>query len=160
MKLPQLSLRDFFRLVALVVAITPTMGDTKEDSRREYYDGLQKSDEQQYERAIEHFTKAVELDPEYSDAYAARAKAYEAIDDLESSFKDREKAAQLRVAEDFSRGIGGAIVQRPEFWLVALSFVGCGVIAVWVCIRRINMLRGSRAPDFGEQDNWGADRKT
>jgi hypothetical protein len=63
-KLPQLTLCDLFWLVALVVAVTPTMGDTKEDSRREYYDGLQKSDEEQYEKAIEHFTKAIELDPE------------------------------------------------------------------------------------------------
>lgn len=159
-KLPQLTLRDLFWLVALVAASTPAIADTHEESRRRYYDGLENIDEQQFDEAIAHFTKAIELDPKYSDAYSGRAKAYEAIDDLDSSLKDRDKAAQLRVAEDFSREIGGVLVQRPEFWLVVLSFVGCGLIAVWIGIRRFNMLVGSRTPDFDERENWGAERKT
>jgi tetratricopeptide (TPR) repeat protein len=46
-----------------------------------------------YKDAIEQFTKAIDLAPDYADAYVARADAYEKIGMLEESAADYDRAS-------------------------------------------------------------------
>ncbi|KPK87636.1 MAG: hypothetical protein AMS27_01895 [Bacteroides sp. SM23_62_1] len=46
-----------------------------------------------YNDAIEQFTKAIDLEPDYADAYMARANAYEMIGKYEESAADYDRAA-------------------------------------------------------------------
>ena len=47
-------------------------------------------------RAIDDFTKAIELDETYADAYSHRATAYDATDEADKAKADRSKLKELK----------------------------------------------------------------
>ena len=46
-------------------------------------------------RAIEHFSKAIDLNPEYAEAYKMRGFVYNETDDLEYALKDLTRTIEL-----------------------------------------------------------------
>ncbi|UCG27556.1 MAG: tetratricopeptide repeat protein, partial [Bacteroidales bacterium] len=54
-----------------------------------------------YEDAIDQFTKAIELNPEYTDAYLARAQAFENLDKLQEAYEDYKRAFVFLPKEEF-----------------------------------------------------------
>jgi tetratricopeptide (TPR) repeat protein len=58
-----------------------------------------------FDKAIEYFTKAIELKPEYTDAYYNRGFAYELKKDVENSRKDYKKALEL--TPNYEKAIDG-----------------------------------------------------
>ena len=59
-----------------------------------YKMGLESKENKDWGDAIKHFTKAIELDPEYADAYYHRGAAYYWLDMLEESILNCEKSIQ------------------------------------------------------------------
>ncbi|MBI9038630.1 MAG: tetratricopeptide repeat protein [Bacteroidales bacterium] len=51
---------------------------------------------EEFENAIDDFSKAIETDPAYSDAYYNRGYCYELLNDFENSVKDYQKTLSLR----------------------------------------------------------------
>ena len=49
----------------------------------------------EHQKAIDDFSKVIELEPDYAYASAARAKAYEALGESELAEKDRQKHQEL-----------------------------------------------------------------
>lgn len=54
----------------------------------------------EYDAAIDHYTKAIELNPEYIEAYAERAQAYKCIGKNKLADADFKKARELRAKTD------------------------------------------------------------
>jgi len=55
----------------------------------------------EYQDAISNFTQALELDPNYADAYLLRAESYEAINQLEDAVSDYDRALALEPKEEW-----------------------------------------------------------
>ena len=76
-----------------------TENDSVEDSADFFYNrGLNLvgfGDNVRYDRAIAHFTKAIELNPDFASAFHSRAYAYYAIDDYPRAIADYTQAIQL-----------------------------------------------------------------
>ena len=49
----------------------------------------------QYPAAVEDFTKAIELNPTWADAFANRAEAYRALGQEDNAEADEERAKEL-----------------------------------------------------------------
>ena len=60
---------------------------------------------EEFEKAIEDFTKAIESDPTYSDAYFNRGYCYELLNDFENSIKDYQKT--LSLTPNYEKAING-----------------------------------------------------
>ncbi|MBW6492209.1 MAG: tetratricopeptide repeat protein [Lentimicrobium sp.] len=56
--------------------------------------------QQEYQQAIEAFTKAIELDADYADAYYNRALAYELLGDKTKARTEYEKVLRMRVNDE------------------------------------------------------------
>ena len=64
-----------------------------------HYDmGIAYFELERYAEAIKCFTKAIEINKEFGDAYFNRAAAYRQIDEFEKAVVDSEKARSLRVS--------------------------------------------------------------
>jgi tetratricopeptide (TPR) repeat protein len=76
-----------------------TEGESVEDSAESFYNrGLNLvgfGGNVRYDRAIAHFTKAIELNPDFAAAFHSRAYAYYSIDDYDHAIADYTKAIQL-----------------------------------------------------------------
>ena len=59
---------------------------------------------EQYERAIQDFSKAIELNPNNDWSYLARSAAYKAIGDNEKAQKDRDKVEEMLVSRIMKNG--------------------------------------------------------
>ncbi len=69
---------------------------SKPKTASEYLDrGCDKDDKRDSKGAIEDYTKAIELDPNYTEAYANRGWAKEELGDKEGAIADWQKAADL-----------------------------------------------------------------
>ena len=60
---------------------------------------------QEFDQAVEYFTQAIEIDPEYADAYYNRGFAYELLKDVENSKKDYKKTLEL--SPNYEKAIDG-----------------------------------------------------
>ncbi len=60
-----------------------------------YYHGLADAGDWEYPAAVEYFSKAIELDKSYRDAYYERAKAYFVLSDTQKALRDINKAIAL-----------------------------------------------------------------
>jgi tetratricopeptide (TPR) repeat protein len=58
-----------------------------------------------YESAIEYFTKAIDIKPDYAEAYYNRGFAYELLQDVENSQKDYRKTLELHA--NYEKAIEG-----------------------------------------------------
>ena len=61
----------------------------------EFYLGLTCQNEQDYSKAIEHYSKSIELNPRLAAAYNNSGSAYEAIGDIDRAISDYDKAIDL-----------------------------------------------------------------
>jgi tetratricopeptide (TPR) repeat protein len=77
---------------------------------KEWFDkGVEDYNNGSYDKAIEWFTKSIELDPEYANAYYNRGIAYDKKGLYDEAIKDREKARELnpeKYTEDFFTKVG------------------------------------------------------
>lgn len=62
---------------------------------RELYNGAEPLDEQDYSKTVYDTTKAIELYPEYLEAYARRSMAYDALGKTAKALEDFKKATEL-----------------------------------------------------------------
>lgn len=77
----------------------------KADAARWFEKGMELSSRQDYRGAIAAFTKAIEINPEFAEAYHKRGLRYQRIGDRKQSLADLKKAAQLghKNSQDFLR---------------------------------------------------------
>jgi tetratricopeptide (TPR) repeat protein len=61
-----------------------------------------------YDKAIEHYTMVIELDPTLAGAYGMRGIAYEKLGNYQQAIRDYKTAAKLgsKDAQDFLRKLG------------------------------------------------------
>ena len=64
-------------------------------AHEELYIGRTDQSEKRYRQAIEHYTKAIELNPQMARAYYNRGNANSALEEYEEALKDYSKAIQL-----------------------------------------------------------------
>ena len=89
----------------------------------EFYSGLTCQNEQDYPKAIEHYSKSIELNPRLVTAYNNRGSAYKAISDVDRAIADYNKAIDLNpeyAGVYYNRGI--AYRARGEFDLAIEDF--------------------------------------
>ena len=89
-------------------APTPTPEPTLSEAAQHNERGIALTEEGNYEQAISEFDKAIELDPDYAEAYSNRGIAYGSQGDFDSAMTDFNKAIELdpESAEAYSnRGI-------------------------------------------------------
>jgi tetratricopeptide (TPR) repeat protein len=105
-----------------------------------------------YAEAIEAFTSAIESDPGSIEAHERRAQAYSARGQHARSEDDRETAARLRLARNIQSEAPLALAQSAEFWIKLTAILGAGLVIAWLCVRRFNILRGAKAPEWHMMD--------
>jgi tetratricopeptide (TPR) repeat protein len=66
-----------------------------EQSNKAVCRGTQAINRQEYRPAIEHFSTAINITPNFSEAFNQRAIAYYLLDDFRSSIKDCERTVEL-----------------------------------------------------------------
>ena len=66
------------------------------EAEEHFSQGLEYERQAEHDLAMEEFTKAIELDPEYYYAYVNRGLVYYRLGDLESSLADYSRAIDLR----------------------------------------------------------------
>ncbi len=84
-------MKKYLITISLVILTFPfsTMG---QNAKQFYKAGLNFKESNNYKDAIEQFSKAVSLDPDYVDAYIERAFAYEKTNQLEKAAEDYKRA--------------------------------------------------------------------
>ena len=65
--------------------------------------GLSHASIRDYERAIEDFTTAIGIDPEYAAAYNSRGLAYAMLGDYESAIENHDEAVRLEPGYERAR---------------------------------------------------------
>ena len=68
----------------------------------------------EYHKAIEEYTKAIELEPDYAEAYRYRGNAWARLGEFGRAIKDYRKAAYLESAEAYYNG-GNALANKGEY---------------------------------------------
>lgn len=88
----------------------------EQDYQQHFIQGNAYLDQEQWDEAIAEYTKAIELNPEFADAYANRAVAYnEKGDYYELAILDCEKAVELEPLVKLDSSLAQAYVQRGNF---------------------------------------------
>ncbi|MEX0986716.1 MAG: tetratricopeptide repeat protein [Bacteroidales bacterium] len=77
-------------IVILLVAGSTVFGQS---ARKYFKTGDEFLKEKKFEDAIQQYTKAIDLNPEYDKAYVARASVYEQLGDFTAAAKDYERAS-------------------------------------------------------------------
>jgi tetratricopeptide (TPR) repeat protein len=78
-------------LICLVLA-SLALSASSQSAKQFYKTGLSFVEAGNYKDAIDHFTKALNIDPEFVQAYVERAGSYEAIGDLQNAADDLKRA--------------------------------------------------------------------
>lgn len=76
----------------LIVSLLLSMNVKGQSAKRHYKAGENYVESKKFEFAIDEFTKAVELDPDYTKAYVARGKLYDKAGNKEAAIDDFSKA--------------------------------------------------------------------
>jgi tetratricopeptide (TPR) repeat protein len=105
-----------------------------------------------YSEAIEAFTAAIRADPGNIEAYHGRAAAYAARGESKRSDDDRETAARLRLADQVKKDAPRFLARSPTFLALFTAVGGAALVLVWLCIRRLNILVGAKAPEWDTED--------
>lgn len=71
--------------------------------------------------AIPHFTRALEIDPDYEAALAGRAYALEREERLDEALADARRAAQVDPDDHYNRYLQGKILARMKRWEEAVA---------------------------------------
>ena len=75
----------------------------------------------EYDSAIETFSKAILLNPDYADAYMVRGVAYDLREDLDRAYSDFVKAIQLRPTYSYGYVILGIFYDRQGWRVRAIE---------------------------------------
>ncbi len=78
--------------LALLFGFGTTSIALSQNARQFYKTGLTFSETGNHKDAIDQFTKAINIDPEYAQAYVERSRSYEATGDLQSAADDLKRA--------------------------------------------------------------------
>ncbi len=70
--------------------------DIYQSAYTEFYKGLTCQEMEDYDKAIGHYTKAIELNPDYTGAYNNRGNAYGNIGEYDKAIQDYDKAVARR----------------------------------------------------------------
>jgi tetratricopeptide (TPR) repeat protein len=109
---------DPARLISGCSAIIRSGRETPENVARAFFDrGRAWSDEGKYDRAVDDFNRAIELDPAYPDAFNGRALAYSGLQQYERALQDFEQASKLDpnyAIAIFNRGLTLQTMGRTE----------------------------------------------
>ena len=70
--------------------------DLHQSAYTEFFKGLTCQNRSQHDRAIEHYTEAIDLKPDYTEAYTNRGVAYAEKGDFDRSIEDHNTAIQLK----------------------------------------------------------------
>lgn len=81
-----------FYFLALLLGLCTSNIALSQNARQFYKTGLTFSENGNHKDAIDQFTKAINIDPEYAQAYVERARSYEASGDLQSAADDLKRA--------------------------------------------------------------------
>ena len=76
-------------------ALLCTLNATAQMGRENFMDGLQKHKDKNYKGAIKEYTKAINENPKYRDAYYNRASCEAALKDYEAAYADFTKTIEL-----------------------------------------------------------------
>jgi tetratricopeptide (TPR) repeat protein len=80
-------------LLTAILLFIGYINDASAQNARQYYKtGLTFVEAKNHKDAIDQFTKAIELDPEYAQAYVERSKSYESQKDLQNAADDLKRA--------------------------------------------------------------------
>ncbi|TRV42832.1 MAG: hypothetical protein EWV53_20625 [Microcystis panniformis Mp_MB_F_20051200_S9] len=66
-----------------------------------YSQGLARSDEKAYYRAIKEFNQALQIKPDYAKVYYARALVRQSLEDMQGSLEDLQQAAKLFLNQNY-----------------------------------------------------------
>ncbi|GHV59280.1 hypothetical protein FACS1894103_2360 [Campylobacterota bacterium] len=80
---------------AIVLAAICALAFASDESKEALYRGLSRVTAGDNSKAIEHFTRAIELDPKYAEAYYRRGWSYEMLGDHETAIADHTRAIEL-----------------------------------------------------------------
>ncbi len=142
-------------VVLILVSLTscqalPQGGLHPEESAAAQASGIRHLEAQEFDAAIEDFTRAIELDHTNADAFDGRATARAAIGELRLAAKDREKADELALEHAVSADLPLFIAQR--YWPVVIPFGGTLLVIIWLAVRWFNILTGAKTQDFDRDD--------
>jgi tetratricopeptide (TPR) repeat protein len=85
-------MRTRLRLPLFFLAISLTMSLSAQNAKQFYKTGLTFVEAGNHQDAIEQFSRALEIDPEYTDAYRQRAACFEISGDLQQAADDLKRA--------------------------------------------------------------------
>jgi tetratricopeptide (TPR) repeat protein len=80
------------RLILFLMLSVISLISNAQNARQYYKAGLTFATGAHYQDAVDQFTKAINLDPEYAQAYSERARAYEAMGNLADAVTDLKRA--------------------------------------------------------------------
>jgi tetratricopeptide (TPR) repeat protein len=83
-------MKRYLSLIGLVVVLFNS-GIYAQNARKFFKVGEDFLENDKYEDAIDQFTKAIDMDPDFDKAYELRAKAYEAVKNYSAAKEDYEK---------------------------------------------------------------------
>jgi tetratricopeptide (TPR) repeat protein len=84
-------------VILLIISLTSEL--YAQNARQFYKTGLTFVEAGNHKDAIDQFTKALDLDPEYAQAYVERARSYEAVGDLQKTADDLKRALTFEQKE-------------------------------------------------------------
>ncbi len=103
-----------------VVMLTPGSTPAEKD---DYNQGISAFEHEDYQAAIISFTRAIELCPDYADAYHYRGICYERLGDYENALADFQRSIALNPAAWYSyQGIGNIYYAQGEYELAMDAF--------------------------------------
>ncbi len=117
----------------------PANGFSVGDSFRAVFGGLVNANNNQYDKAIAAYTKAIEINPQYAEAYKNRGIVYSDLKDYDKAMADNNKAIEInpqyaeaynnrgvvyRILKDYDKAIkdyNKAIEINPQLFLTFLK---------------------------------------
>ncbi len=113
---PDEGLSYFEKLQKLKESQKASQDNTKEQASKYLDSGCDKDDKKDSKGAIEDYTKAIELNPKYTEAYANRGCAKEELGDIKGALADWWKAVSLgdKEAASWIKEVESKYVLTPE----------------------------------------------
>ena len=131
-------------LAALLLGSSSLFGQTTNaDAEKALSKGQDAFEDDKSNAAIRHFNKAIELDPNYADAYNYRGEVYSYLEKYPEALADFSKAVTLnpKLGEAF-QGRGTVYFKTSKFRTASSDYISCKkyicIIINWIkSIRRI-----------------------
>src|SRR5512133_3176522 len=83
------------KLILLLTLISVPLQCHAQNARQYYKTGLTFSEAGNYKDAVVQFTRSLEIDPEYLQSYLERARAFEAMNELQKAADDLQRALSI-----------------------------------------------------------------